>query len=100
MSKYEEDDSNQVYYKIKFSTIDQNYYIPCLQWFDEIGDDDSDTLKDANGNPYIFYAREDGERKAKEFLNKVIKPEYIDPKYLIANNENMYKIPQDQWDED
>ncbi|QST02113.1 hypothetical protein IMZ31_21930 (plasmid) [Pontibacillus sp. ALD_SL1] len=88
---------SDVYYKIQLSKENQ-YRVVCLQDFDETDYHSDDYLKDQDGNPYVFWETEDGERKARSFLNKVIKPEFIHPDDLIANNEHMYKIPMEDWE--
>jgi hypothetical protein len=95
----EEFDYSPVYYKILL-TRQNKLCVVCLQDFDECDYNQDKFLKDEEGEAYKFMEKDGGERKAKEFLNKNFKPEYINEDDLIPNNEYMYKRPQSQWLED
>jgi hypothetical protein len=91
-------DFNPVYYKILLLS-DGKYGVVCLQDFDEHDYTQDNFLRGKDGEQLKWFERMDGERKAKEFLNEVILPEFIHEDDLIANNAHKYKKPIEEWSE-
>lgn len=75
-----------VYYCL-YITEDDKITVICLQEFDESGYNHRKFLRKNNEENYKF----DSEEAAVNFLNENIKPEYIDPDYiLIINKQKKY----------
>lgn len=93
---------HEVYWRI-YHCHDDKFAVVCMQWFDEFDYDEERFMTDLDGDRLQFFSEYhddefvDGAKIAREFLNKVVLPEFIREKDLIRDSQLMFKIPKEEW---
>lgn len=94
------DSADDIYYKIYKNN--GKYGVVCMQWFDEYDYNEDNFLRDKNGEVIRFDSYEgdtwvDAEKNAKEFLNRIMKKEFIHEEDALDSEEDVFLIPREEW---